>query len=102
MRATAAGRQATVDSGIGKNVTVIGNVVLDYEQLPLSLRKQLPPLVISLHLYADNPVRRMADIDGHMWHEKDQIAKNLVIDEITPDGVIFNYEGRRFLKKVFR
>ena len=98
----ASGKQAAERSGVNEGVAVLGDVLLDYRQLPASLREQLPPLDISLHLYADQPARRMVNIDGRMRHEKEQIEKDLSIEEITPDGVIFNYAGRRFLKKVFR
>jgi general secretion pathway protein B len=95
------GKQSAESSGVNEEVEVVGNVLLDYGQLPYSLRQQLPPLTISLHLYADKPERRMANIDGQMRHEKERIDKDLTIEEITSNGVIFNYRGRRFLKKVF-
>lgn len=93
---------APADTAANEDVATIGKVTLDYRQLPLSLRQQLPELSISVLLYAERPERRKVSIDGRMMREKEQIAKDLILEEITPDGVVFNYAGRRFQKKVFR
>lgn len=76
--------------------------LLDYRQLSPSLQQQLPELAISLHLYSEKPERRKVSVDGRVMREKDRIGKDLILEEITPDGVIFNFAGKRFHKKVFR
>ncbi len=73
------------------------------ESLPLlahllpSEREGLPPLRVSMHVYAAEPGARVVLIDGRRYHQGETIAKDLVIDEIRPDGVALKYRDRRFL-----
>jgi len=73
----------------------------DISQLPASVLQGLPDIIISLHLYSKIPKRRKVVVNGKMVGEGDQVD-NLVVEEITPDGVIFGFQGRRFHKAVFR
>lgn len=73
------------------------------EALPLlahmlpSEREGLPPLRLSMHVYAAEPGARVVLIDGRRYHQGDAIERDLVVDEIRPDGVALAYRGRRFL-----
>jgi general secretion pathway protein B len=66
-------------------------------ELPFATRKDLPPLEISMHVYADAPGRRMAVIDGETYHEGDAVGEGLSVREIRPDGVVMDLAGKLFL-----
>ena len=57
----------------------------------------LPPLNVDLHVYASAPGARFAVINGHRYHEGDSLAEGPRVETITPDGVILNFHGSRFL-----
>lgn len=57
-------------------------------------RRSLPPLKMSMHLYDDDPARRLVVIDGERLREGQQLG-NVLIEQIDPDGVVLRMEGRR-------
>lgn len=62
--------------------------------LSASERKQLPPLKISMHMWAQAPAQRFAIIDGVRTGEGDRVG-DAVVEEITTDGVVLAWLGRR-------
>lgn len=63
--------------------------------LPASVRKGLPPLSLSAFMYASDPAGRMVRVNDQMLHEGQDLSPGLRLQEITPDGVIFSYQGFR-------
>jgi general secretion pathway protein B len=57
----------------------------------------VPALNLDLHVYATNAAERMAFINGRKYREGDTLAEGAVVRQITPDGVILEMNGRRFL-----
>ncbi|MFD0740478.1 general secretion pathway protein GspB [Lysobacter koreensis] len=57
-------------------------------------RRQLPPLKISMHMWASAPNQRFVIIDGQRSGEGDRVGE-AVIEEITADGVVIAWAGRR-------
>ena len=73
--------------------------VLDLPTLAMldpSERAALPPLKLSMHVWAENPGARMAIIDGQRVTEGSAIGSS-VVAEIRRDGVVLDLHGRRFL-----
>jgi len=64
--------------------------------LPVSIRKQLPPLTVAVHAYSDTPQERLVSINGRMLREGDTLAPDLRLEQITPEGMIFSFRGYRF------
>ncbi len=60
--------------------------------LSVSQREKLPPLKMSMHLWA--PTQRFAIIDGARVSEGDRVA-DAVVEEITPSGVVLAWQGLR-------
>jgi general secretion pathway protein B len=56
-----------------------------------------PALNLDLHVYATNAAERMAFINGRKYREGDTLAEGAVVRQITPDGVVLEMNGRRFL-----
>jgi general secretion pathway protein B len=57
----------------------------------------LPPLTIDLHIYADEPAKRAVFINGRRYTQGAQIVEGPKVEQITRDGALLTYRGRRFL-----
>ena len=64
--------------------------------LAASDRRELPPLKISMHMWNPAPAQRFAIIDGNRVTEGSRVG-DAVIDEITSNGVVLAWQGRRLL-----
>lgn len=71
------------------------------KDVPASLQGEVTGLSLSFLVYSDNAAERMVSINGKMMREGQEITKDLKLDEITPNGVILNYQGYRFHKNLF-
>ncbi|UCE79332.1 MAG: general secretion pathway protein GspB [Nitrospiraceae bacterium] len=78
-----------------------GNTIYNPEELPYSVQKELPELIITVHLYSDDPSSRMINTYGKTVKEGQAVTDDLKLEEITPDSVIFSYKGYKFRKKLF-
>jgi len=58
--------------------------------------QQIPTLEFSAHVYSSNPLQRSIVINGRFMEEGDRLAGDLFLNEITPDGAIFDFQGQRF------
>jgi len=65
-------------------------------QVPASLRERVSRLTMSMHFYAEDPAQRMVRIDNRILREGQALAADLMLEEITPRGVIFASAGVRF------
>ena len=75
--------------------------ILAISELPLAVQQALPAIHIDGHIYDDNPAKRMVIINGKTYREKQQITGGLKLEEITPNGVILNFQGHVFHLGVF-
>lgn len=108
------GRDVPIDSGSlqGQDAPTVSEPVEDTEaeseetvielsQLPSEIRSELPDISISGHIFSDNPSSRLANINGHIVREGENVARGLTVDEITLSGVIFRYQDFRFRVRAF-
>lgn len=72
------------------------NTVLEMDELPLDVVQQIPVLEFSAHVYSSNPLQRSIVINGRFMEEGDRLAGDLFLNEITPDGAIFDFQGQLF------
>jgi len=72
---------------------------ISYWELPQGIRDDLPPIKISVLVYAEQPHDRFLLSNGQRLVEKDELDNGLVLDEIRKDGAIFLYRNYRFLVK---
>jgi len=76
--------------------------VPDVSALPPSVRNSLPALSISYHAYAHDPASRLVSINGRILRQGQAVDKDLVLEEITPSGIILRYNDEyRFRVGVF-
>ena len=57
----------------------------------------LPELHIDLHVYAAKPADRLVFINTRKYREGGQTPDGTTVERITPDGVVLNHHGVRFL-----
>ncbi|MBI5847314.1 MAG: general secretion pathway protein GspB [Nitrospirae bacterium] len=74
--------------------------VLEFKQLPLSVRKNLPDIRVTSHLYKKES--RLVSINGRIMTEGFNMDDGLFLEEITPQGVILSYGRYRFLVRAER
>ena len=70
--------------------------IIDFHELPESIKQQVPTITISAHVYSSNPLQRSIVINNNFMEEGEYILDDLVLHEITQDGAIFNYQGTLF------
>ncbi|MEN6437411.1 MAG: general secretion pathway protein GspB [Syntrophobacter sp.] len=73
--------------------------VLSFSEVPPEIRNSVP-MSISMLSYSKQPDDRWATINGQRMREGGQMTSGLKVEEITPDGVVFNYQGHSFYKAV--
>lgn len=64
--------------------------------LPPAQRKALPPLRLSMHLWNEDPARRVAILDGRRVTPGDHVG-DAVVAEIRRDGVLLDWAGEQVL-----
>lgn len=65
--------------------------------VPVESVAGMPPLSVDLHIFSDNPAKRAVFINGRRYTQGATIAEGALVEEITRDGVILSFRGRRFL-----
>ena len=65
-----------------------------YYELPFSVRKDMPAINLSMHVFAPEPLQRFIILNGSRMAEGDS-QDDLAIREIRPDGVVFEFHGQR-------
>ena len=65
--------------------------------LDAGTRAQLPPLKLSMHVYADEPAQRFVILDGQRLGEGASPRAGLVLEEIRRDGLVLSVNGQRLL-----
>lgn len=60
-------------------------------------RATLPPLKLSMHVYAPEPAQRFVILDGQRLGEGASPAAGVVLEEIRRDGLVLSVNGQRLL-----
>lgn len=63
------------------------------------MRKALPVMSVAVHAYSSKAEERLVSINGKLLKEGDALEPGLVLEQITPDGMIFDYRGKRIQRK---
>jgi general secretion pathway protein B len=74
--------------------------IMEKDELPLDMQQHIPAMEFSAHVYSTNPMQRSIVINGRFMEEGDRLTADLLLDEITADGAIFNFQGQRFRQGV--
>jgi len=80
-----------------RHVAPVGRGLPTVDQLTPQATAGLPPLNLDLHVYATDSASRFVMIGGRRYHEGDALESGPLVEQITPEGVVLNYRGNRFL-----
>jgi hypothetical protein len=58
---------------------------------------ELAKLRLTVHVWADRPGERLVFINGRKYVQGDRIEDKAVLEEITQEGALVSYQGRRSL-----
>ena len=67
------------------------------DELRLSGALQIPELHLDILVYSEVPEERFAFINMVKQREQSTLDEGPVVSEITPEGVILDYRGTKFL-----
>ena len=67
-----------------------------YYELPFSVRKALPQLRLSMHVYAGDPAQRFVVLNDSRLAEGDKTADDVTLREVRKDGAVLEFQGQRF------
>lgn len=70
--------------------------VLEMDGLPESIRAELPKLLVSGHVWSEEPALRLLSVDDRLLHEGGEAAPGVRLQEITPAGAVFVFKGWHF------
>ena len=65
--------------------------------LDAATRAQLPPLKLSMHVFAEAPAQRFVILDGQRLGEGASPATGIVLEEIRREGLVISVNGQRLL-----
>lgn len=57
----------------------------------------IPALNLDLHVYATVPAQRLVFINARKYREGETLQEGPVVSQITPTGVVLEYQGRSYL-----
>lgn len=77
--------------------TAVRDVLPLWMQMPAEWRAAVPDLSITLMAYSQDPSERLVYIKGQRYTEGERVEGKLTIEEITREGVILSYQGKRCL-----
>ena len=70
--------------------------VIEFYELDDSIKRVLPAIIVSAHVYSSNPLQRSIVINNNFMEEGEYLIDDLILIEITRSGAIFNYHGTQF------
>jgi general secretion pathway protein B len=70
--------------------------VLELAELPALVSAELPKLLVSGHVWSEEPSMRLLSVDDRLLREGGEAAPGVKLEAITPEGAIFIYKGWRF------
>lgn len=70
--------------------------VFAQNELPPSVREQLPVLQVTGATYSSNPAHRMAIVNGQVLQEGDQAAPGLKLERIEQGRTVWSFRGYRY------
>ena len=84
-------------SMVGTDTSVVTESFATFNDLRAQGVLQLPDMHLDIHVYSSEPEDRFVFVNMSKYKERATLDEGPVIREITPEGVILEYLGTRFL-----
>lgn len=65
-------------------------------ELPDEVRRELPAISVSGSIYSKSAANRMLVINGQVFHEGDELAPALVLEQIRQKSAVLKYKSYRY------
>ncbi len=85
-----------INTAVDNNTLEDNTEIIDFYNLPESIKQQLPTITVSAHVYSSNPLQRSIVINNKFIEEGEYVLDDLILHEITSNGAIFDYNGTLF------
>ena len=66
-------------------------------ELQVNGQLQLPDMHLDIHVYSAQPADRFVFVNMSKYKENETLSEGPFVREITPDGVVLDFQGRQFL-----
>lgn len=80
--------------------TATGDAPPRLHELPFAVRRGLPALAVTMHLYSDDPARRFALVNGVRVRDGESLPGGVEVLAIRADGILVRFEGTEFVLPV--
>jgi general secretion pathway protein B len=94
-RAASAPPLATAKASAAAPTAKTDERVYALNELPDDIRRQLPTLSVGGSMYSPKPADRLVIINGQVLHEGDQLAPDLVVQQIKLKSAVLTFKGYR-------
>lgn len=69
----------------------------DLKMMPDSYRAKFPQITVQVHVYDPDPTQSWVMINGRRYRQGDSLPQGPKIDQIVPQGIVFDWKGREVL-----
>jgi len=93
-------QQKPTDINVQRKVNTQRSSIQNYKlayQLPFAVRKDLPELILNIHVYDENPNNRIVIINGEKFEVNALIGEEVLVKEIVLEGVVLEFKNETFL-----
>lgn len=66
------------------------------QDLPAQIQREIPALAVGGYIYSGNKADRSVLVNNRLLREGDEAAPGLVLEKMTPSGMVLNYKGYRY------
>lgn len=66
--------------------------------LPSNIRRQLPPFLMTVHVFDEDPARRFIYLNGSKVREGELTRDGFFVEQVLADGAIVRYDDHRFFE----
>ena len=66
------------------------------QDLPPQVQREIPSITVGGYIYSGNKADRSVLINNRLLREGDEAAPGLVVEKMTPSGMVLSYKGYRY------
>jgi len=66
------------------------------QDLPDQIQREIPALAVGGYIYSGTKADRSVLVNNRLLREGDEAAPGLVLEKMTPSGMVLNYKGYRY------